>query len=112
MATPTRDDALLMVQLARWGTELGLEDAIAQILADDFDPDGADVLTDQPVRSILMYGESIGTLTKNNLLSSELVQDWIWVNGLWARVGPAARKQREKYGEPKLWENFEALANG
>src|ERR1700740_891074 len=56
MATPTRDDALLMVQLARWGTELGLEDAIAQILADDFDPDDADVLTDQPVRSFLCDG--------------------------------------------------------
>jgi hypothetical protein len=112
MATPTRDDALLMVQLARWGTELGIEGAIAQILSDDFDPNDADVLTDPPVRSILMYGESIGTLTKNNLLSNELVQDWIWVNGLWARVGPAARKQRDKYGEPKLWENFEALAKG
>src|SRR5438067_1785543 len=35
MSAPTRDDALLLVQLARWGTELGVQDAIAAILADD-----------------------------------------------------------------------------
>jgi hypothetical protein len=46
VAAPTRDDALLMVQLARWGTELGVQDAIARIFADDFDPDSADTLID------------------------------------------------------------------
>lgn len=111
MATPTRDDAMLMVQLARWGTELGLQDAIARILADDFDAAAAD-MSDESVRAILNFGETIATLTKNNLLNTELVQDWIWVEGLWARVGPAARRQREKFGEPKLYENFEALAKG
>ena len=30
--------------------------------------------------------------------------------GVWARVGPAARKQRDKHGVPELYENFEALA--
>jgi hypothetical protein len=110
MATPTRDDALLMVQLARWSTELGLEDAVARVLADDFDPESADPVADGSVRAILAFGESIGTLTKHNLLSTELVRDWIWVEGLWARVGPAARGQREKFGEPRLYENFEALA--
>jgi len=29
-----------------------------------------------------------------------------------ARVGPAAKRQREKLGEPRLYENFEALAAG
>jgi hypothetical protein len=110
MAAPTRDDALLMVQLARWGTELGVQDALARILSDDFDPHAADMLVDESVRTLLVFGESIATLTKHGLLSEELVQDWLWVAGIWARVGPAALRQREKFGEPRLYENFEALA--
>jgi hypothetical protein len=109
--SPTHEDAQLMVQLAQWGTQLGLGDALPELLADDFDPDGADV-GDAPVRVVLQFGESVATLTKHDLLSAELVNDWLWVGGLWSRVGPAALKAREKYGEPRLYENFEALARG
>jgi hypothetical protein len=35
---------------------------------------------------------------------------WLWVAGVWTRVGPAARKARDKHGVPELYENFEALA--
>ena len=110
MASPTRDDAQLMIQIAQWGTSLGVQEAMPRIFADDFDPETADAMSDQAVRTMLMFGESIGTLTKNNLLSVELVRDWLWVEGLWSRVGPAALKQRDKFGEPRLYENFEALA--
>ena len=110
MAKPTHDDAQLMVKLARWGTELGLQDALPKLFADGFDPDRADMMTEEAVRIVLYYGESIGTLVKHDLLSRELVEDWIWVEGMWAKVGPAALKQREKAGEPRLFENFEALA--
>lgn len=112
MASPTRDDAQLMIQIAQWGTSLGIEDAMPRLFADDFDPQAADAMSDASVRTVLMFGESIGTLTKNGLLSSELVHDWLWVEGLWARVGPAALRQRERFGEPRLYENFEALAKG
>jgi hypothetical protein len=81
-----------------------------QIFADDFDRDMADAMDDEAVRTMLMFGESIGTLTKHGLLSSELVHDWLWVQGIWSRIGPAALKAREKFGEPRLYENFEALA--
>lgn len=112
MAAPTHEDAQLIVQLARWGTELGVEHAVSRVFADDFDPDSADMLTDEAVRTLLVYGESIGTLTKHNLLSAQLVRDWLWVDGIWARVSAAAMRQRERFGEPRLYENFEALANG
>ena len=56
------------------------------------------------------WGETVGTLTKNGLLDIDLVLDWLWVSGLWTRVGPAAVKLREKHGVPELYENFEALA--
>jgi hypothetical protein len=111
VASPTREDAQLMVQLAQWGTSLGIEDAIPMILADDFDPEVADAHSDPHVRKVLMFGESIATLTKHDLLSSELVNDWLWIEGMWSRVGPAAVKAREKHGEPRLYENFEALAH-
>lgn len=110
MASPTHEDAQLMVQLAQWGTSLGIERLMPRIFADDFDPETADAMDDEAVRTVLMLGESIGTLTKHDLLSSELVHDWLWVEGLWSRVGPAAVKAREKFGEPRLYENFEALA--
>ena len=111
MAAPTHDDAVLMVQLAQWGTSMGLEDALRVLLDEDFEPDTADH-TDPPVLTALMFGESIGTLVKHNLLSNELVHDWLWVEGLWARVRPAALSAREALGEPGLYENLEALAAG
>ena len=111
MAAPTRDDAFLMVELAKWGTALGLGDALPALMNENFDPDAAD-LGDPNVRTVLQFGESVATLTKHDLLSAELVNDWLWVSGLWSRVGPAALRARESYGEPRLYENFEALANG
>jgi len=101
---------MLMVQLAQWGTSLGIQEAMPHVFAEDFDPQTADAMSDGAVRTMLMFGESIGTLTKHGLLSVELVDDWLWVEGIWARVGPAALRQRERLGEPRLYENFEALA--
>lgn len=112
MATPGPEDAQLMIQIAQWGTSLGVQDAMPKLLAEDFDPETADAVSDEAVRTMLMFGESIGTLTKHNLLSRELVEDWLWIEGIWSRVGPAAIKQREKLGEPRLYENLEALATG
>jgi len=110
MAAPTREDAQLLVQLAQWGTALGVDVAMPAIFEDDFDPEIADALSDTPVRTMLTYVETIATLVENDLLSRELVRDWIWVDGIWARVGPAALVARERFGEPRLYENFEALA--
>jgi len=110
MGSPTREDAQLMVELAQWGTALGVEEAMPKLFAEDFDPDVADVTTDPHVRKVLMFGETIATLTKHELLSTELVNDWLWIAGMWSRVGPAALRAREKAGEPRLYENFEALA--
>jgi hypothetical protein len=91
---------------------LGVENALAVVFAEDFEPETADVLTDEPVRKLLIFGESIGTLTKYDLLNTQLVHDWIWIEGLWARLAPAALRQRERLGEHRLYQNFEALATG
>jgi hypothetical protein len=103
------NEGVLLVQLAQWGSIAGIDEAAAAIFDDDFDPDTADA-SDIAVRKVLMWGETLGTLTKNGLLSTELVLDWQWVAGAWSRVAKAALAQRERFGEPRLYENFEALA--
>jgi hypothetical protein len=107
----THDDAILLVELAKWGAMIDLDNAAREIFSDDFDPDDADV-TDPTVGKILMFGETVGTLVKNGLLDRQLVYDWLWVEGSWARVGPAAKRAREKAGVSQLYENYESLAQG
>lgn len=104
-----REDAALLVQLAQWGTNLGIQEAMRTVFADEFDPETA---TDQDdaVSRLLTFGETIATLTKNDLLDTALVLDWLWIAGLWAQVGPAALKARAKLGVPQMYENLEALA--
>lgn len=110
MTAPTREDAQLLVSLAQWATALGVPDVMPAIFGDDFDPDTADAIDDASVRTVLLFGESIGTLTKHDLISTELIHDWLWIEGMWSRVGPAAMRARERFGEPRLYANFEALA--
>ena len=102
-------DATLMVQLAQWGSAMGLEEALQHVWSEDFDPAAASAM-DPLVTRVLTYGETIGTLTKNGLFDTALALDWLWVSGIWARVAPAAEKLRKDLGVPELYENFEALA--
>jgi hypothetical protein len=107
----THDDAMLMVELAKWGAMIGLDEASRTIFADDFDPDTVEA-SDKPIGAILMFNETVGTMVKNGLLNRDLVYDWLWIAGSWDRVGPAAKRAREKVGVAQLFENFEALAAG
>jgi hypothetical protein len=109
MSTATREDATLLVQLAQWGAMIEVGAAFGAVFDDEFDPDAADS-NDAAVRTVLVFGETIGTLVKNDLLDRGLVLDWLWAAGLWDRVGPAARAARERHGAEALYENFEALA--
>ena len=104
-----REDAALLVQLAQWGTAMGVDEAQHAVWSENFNPETASA-EDVLVARILNWVETIGTLTKNGLLDTDLVLDWLWVSGLWSRVGPAAVKLREKHGVSGLYENFEALA--
>ena len=99
----------MLVQLAQWGATMGLEEAMQAVLADDFDSETASA-NDVLVSRVLNWGETIGTLTKNGLIDTDLVLDWLWVAGAWSKVGPAALRLRAKHGIPQLYENFEALA--
>ena len=111
MSAPTREDATLVIQIAQWMAASGMNEQMPKLWADDFDPATADPQS-EPVRLALGTFETIGTLVKHDLLSRELVHDWMWIEGIWERVGPAALRMRESAGEPRLYENFEALAKG
>ena len=104
------NDAALIVALSRWGTELGLEDSFAAVFDEDFEPEAAEA-TDMAVRRVLQFGETVGALCRHGVLDRALVGDWLWVAGMWERVAPAARGARERFGEPRLFECFEALAS-
>ena len=105
----TYDDAALIVQLVRWGTEMKLDEAAGALFADEFDADMASV-NDPPVRKSLMFGETVATLVQNGVLDKRLVLDMWSVRGSWERVAPAARRERERLEQPRLYENMEALA--
>jgi hypothetical protein len=104
------DDANLAMQIVRWGTEMGLTEAVLAVLADEFDPETA-TADDPSVLKVLNFGEVVGTFVKQGVLDRGLVMDRWWMEGLWSRVGPAAARQREHLGEPRLSENFERLAS-
>jgi len=111
MAAPTREDATLIIQIAQWMAMSGFNEQMPKLWSEGFDPQTADPQS-EPVRAALTTFETIGTLVKHGLLSEELVRDWLWVRGIWDRVGPAALQMRSNTGEPRLYENFEALATG
>lgn len=105
----TYDDANLVMQILRWSTELGLPETLLGMLSGEFDPETASS-DDLSVQKVLTFGEVVGTFVKQGVLDRGLVTDMWWMEGLWSRVAPAARRQRERLGEPRLWENFERLA--
>ena len=105
----TREDATLLVQIMQWAAISGLDEALGKIFSDDFDPETAKA-NDPAVRKVLNLGETVGTFVKQGLLDRDLVHD-LWAMQLtWKRVGPAALKARERIGEPRMFENVEALA--
>ena len=107
----SHEDAMLMVELSKLGAMMGLDEASRDLFADDFDPGTAEI-SNPSVQRILFFYETIGTLVKNGLLDRDLVYDWVWAEGIWKKVGPAAERAREQAGTVALYENFEALAAG
>jgi hypothetical protein len=117
MAAPTREDATLMVQLATLSAELGLSEATSFVWSDEFSSDYQEFKRAHPVGSkgfeqvtkLAGWYETVATLVKNGLLSDELVHDWLAVEMSWRRLEGILAGMREESGEPRLYENFQAL---
>jgi hypothetical protein len=118
MAKPTHEDAVLMIQLAEMGVTSGTQDATNWLWSDEFIPDYTDFVKKYPPGSegylkankICAYFETIGTLHKHGLFNEDLLFDWLAVSMVWNRIKGFALGVRQEAGEPRLYENFEAVA--
>lgn len=118
MTKPTYEDAHLMLEMARLGIDMNFGELTGWLFGEQFIPEYAEFTEKYPpdseefnkVRSILMWYETLGTLYKQGLFNGELLFDWVTVKPFWERLKGFALGQREKSGNPRLYENFEALA--
>jgi hypothetical protein len=106
----THEDAALVLQLMRWGTETGLEEALGEIFSPEFDAEHSS-MANPSVRKVLYFGEIAGALVHHHVMDRDLLRDTLWFDGIWPRVRRAALAMREESGEPKLYENFELLVD-
>jgi hypothetical protein len=106
----TYEDAQLVVQLMQWETAMGVDDALAVLFMESFDPETA-AIDDRNVRTVLTFGETVGALVKHHLLDRDLIRDVFWFDGIWERVKHHALHARNESGEASLYENFEALVS-
>jgi hypothetical protein len=62
------------------------------------------------VMAFLGSCEMTATFVKQGLLSEDLVNDLYWVAGAWKTSEKICKGLRREAGEPRIYENFEALA--
>jgi hypothetical protein len=118
MGQATKEDAHLLVQLARLGADLNLSEAAGFMWSEDFVEDYDEFKQRFPwgsqqsqyVNTVAGFHETVATLVKHGLLDEELVTDWVAVHLVWSRIEKILLGLREEAGEPRLYENFEALA--
>ncbi len=103
------EDALIVIELSRWFDEMGLPEALKEVMADNFDVGDGSVESDA-VRKVLRFGETIGSLVKHRVLDWDLISDLYWFEGWWKRVEKFALYERQETGEPRIYEHFEAIA--
>jgi hypothetical protein len=118
VSQPTKEDGQLLVQLARLSADMKLAEASGFLWSGDFIDDYEGFKEKFPfgsqearyVGSLAGFYETVATLVKHDLISDELIHDWLGSNLVWERLEKILIGQREESGEPRLWENFEALA--
>ena len=118
MGRPTKEDGQLLVQLARLSADMKLGEASGFLWSSDFVEDYEGFKKQYPfgsehakhVGALAAFYETVATLVKHDLISEELIHDWLGSNLVWGRLEKILVGQREESGEPRLWENFEALA--
>ena len=118
MAKASHQDALVMLQFAQWGSTMGIQDAMNWLWSDEFETEYAKFKEKYPPGSegyanatkICGWYETLGTLHKHGLFNEQLLYDWMFVKGPWERIKGFALGLREEIGNPRIYENFELLA--
>jgi hypothetical protein len=118
MSAPTYEDANVMLQLYPIAMGKEMQKALSFIWSADYEPDIENFLEKYPLgskqqRYLSMacgFFETIGALWVNGLFNQKLISDWLAVSMTWERVKGFALGIRERSGNPRLYEHFEALA--
>lgn len=118
MSAPTHDDAMVLIQMFRLGTEGKINKAYQFLWSDDYIQDYQEFLKKYPVGSkehgfvgqICGWYETVAAFWQNGLIHENLIEGTLWISGIWGRVGDFALGNRERLGDPRLYENFEELA--
>lgn len=118
MERPTHDDAIVLIQLAQYAASSGIQEAITWMWSEEFPVEDVGFLEKCPLGSeghlkaykICAYFEMIGTLHKHRLLNEELLFDWLAVSLVWDKIKRFSLEMRLMTSEPRLFENFEAMA--
>lgn len=118
MTKPTSQDATILLQLMQIHALADLSEANNWIWSDQFIVDYVNFIKKYPsgteenkkVSKICGHYETIATLWKHKLINEELLFDWLAVDMVWERVKGYAIGIRQAYNEPRLFENFEAMA--
>jgi hypothetical protein len=118
MGQATKEDAQLLVQLARLAADMKLGEASGFIWSGEFVEDYDEFKAKFPwgsegaknVAAAAGFNETVGTLVKHGLIDEELVRDWLAFHLLWGKLEKILLGMREDAGEPRLYENFEAVA--
>ena len=115
---PTTTDAQLILQLMQFSASSGANEGW-QLLQGFETPPTLSQLRRRYPRESREYGqisaflgscEVIGTFVKNGLLHRGLTHDTWWIAGAWRASEKVCKGMRKEAGEPRLYENFEALA--
>ena len=117
---PDASDAQVMIALYEAQAAQKITEVMGYIWSDDFPMDfkafrerfdrGSNSTEEQDIHRILAYFETIGTLYRNNLISEDLLFDWLAVDMVWGRVKGFVGGIRRETGSPRMFENFEYMA--
>jgi hypothetical protein len=118
MSAPTHEDAMVLLKLYEIGSTPDQGKAWNFVHSEEFINDFEAFKKKFPKTSeeyghVLTYSawfELIATLWKHKLLNQDLLFDWVLVRPRWKRVEKFMIGYRQEMKEPRLFENFEALA--
>lgn len=118
MAKPTRDDAMLILRALDHAALSGTPAPIHFTSGPDFNSDYKEFISKHPPGSeaygkailIATHYEGLGTMWKHGLINEDLLFDWLAVHMVWERMEGFVLGSRAAAGEPRLGENFEAMA--
>jgi hypothetical protein len=118
MSAPTHEDAMILLKLYEFGGDPHLSKSWNFVFSDHWVNDYTAFVAKFPASSeeygyFLHYAawfELLGTLWKHKLINESLLFDWILIPPRWNRVAKFVEGYRASTGEPRMYENFEAMA--